>query len=514
MRGEGIVFVMDMPNVSIQEVSANISQAYLKRASAVREIFEETFSSCSEVGNSSFYSDSAFNSFVLLPQVLSYLGYKRSPGNSDYNLPEQIRDSIRSGILHSPRHGTIFLRHPLYHGYAYRAEPGYVGPDKVVFWVEVAGKRFKITYELSVVIAVDEKSSPRCVPVDLRSFEGDTLEIVLNNWRLRGEPVAPGVLAETTSTGEDVNITLSPTANGYGWFIDLTPSDNAEFLPTSNPFEWIATASWRQNFHRALGKSQDLTPSARSQTLPTFSAQATITGNNDLYDTVGACHLSPSAKQITISNDRNGYYALSVRLLASSIFLDEPYSAPQFNINFEEAEVTVFEQPEHGYISQNLAPGTNISYYPDAGYYGADRVSFLVTIEGKKIKLVYFIKVDSIYDVTTNPDPNMYKNHCPHPNPWRIPPGSDASATERRPLTTDSKLDPANVGFSFKPLSGANLAQVTGNGRGTQVSLHEAAAGYGWFIDITPSEELLEVRSFPVPWEKFKPPVGECVREN
>ncbi|MEF8731696.1 MAG: Ig-like domain-containing protein [Candidatus Accumulibacter meliphilus] len=35
-------------------------------------------------------------------------------------------------------------------------------------------------------------------------------------------------------------ITLSPTAAGYGWFIDPTPSDNAEFLPTSNPFEWIA----------------------------------------------------------------------------------------------------------------------------------------------------------------------------------------------------------------------------------------------------------------------------------
>ncbi|HRD93662.1 MAG TPA: tandem-95 repeat protein, partial [Accumulibacter sp.] len=35
-------------------------------------------------------------------------------------------------------------------------------------------------------------------------------------------------------------ITLSPTAAGHGWFIDPTPSDNSEFLPTSNPLEWIA----------------------------------------------------------------------------------------------------------------------------------------------------------------------------------------------------------------------------------------------------------------------------------
>lgn len=258
----------------------------------------------------------------------------------------------------------------------------------------------------------------------------------------------------------------------------------------------------------------DMPSTEPPQTPPAFLAQAIRTGNNDLYDIVGACHLSPSAKQITISNDRKGYYALSVRLLASSSFADEPHLPPQLNINFEKAGVTVIKKPEHGYISENLAAGTNISYYPDAGYHGDDKVSFLVTIDGRKITLVYFIKVDPIYDVTTNPDPNMYKNHCPHPNPWRIFPGSGASANDRRPLTANSTVDPSKVGFSFKPFSGATLAQATGNGRGAQVSLHGAAAGYGWFIDLTPSEQLLEVRSFPVPWQEFKPPVGESVREK
>jgi len=57
--------------------------------------------------------------------------------------------------------------------------------------------------------------------------------------------LAIGELADATvgeAIGKRVNptVTLSPTAAGYGWFIDLTPSDNTEFLPTSNPLEWIA----------------------------------------------------------------------------------------------------------------------------------------------------------------------------------------------------------------------------------------------------------------------------------
>lgn len=28
----------------------------------------------------------------------------------------------------------------------------------------------------------------------------------------------------------------------HGWFVDATPGDNSEFLPTSNPNEWVAKA--------------------------------------------------------------------------------------------------------------------------------------------------------------------------------------------------------------------------------------------------------------------------------
>ena len=36
------------------------------------------------------------------------------------------------------------------------------------------------------------------------------------------------------------NVTLDFTAGGHGWFIDATPGENEEFLPTSNPNVWVA----------------------------------------------------------------------------------------------------------------------------------------------------------------------------------------------------------------------------------------------------------------------------------
>ncbi|HVY22882.1 MAG TPA: hypothetical protein VG962_05970, partial [Steroidobacteraceae bacterium] len=48
--------------------------------------------------------------------------------------------------------------------------------------------------------------------------------------------LSDGKLAETTGH----NITLDDDGGGYGWFVDSTPGDNSEFLPTSNPNEWVA----------------------------------------------------------------------------------------------------------------------------------------------------------------------------------------------------------------------------------------------------------------------------------
>jgi hypothetical protein len=67
----------------------------------------------------------------------------------------------------------------------------------------------------------------------LTGLIGDTADISLSIADLPGAAVG-----QTTGS----NITLDTNAAGNGWFIDSTPWDNSEFLPTSNPNEWVAKA--------------------------------------------------------------------------------------------------------------------------------------------------------------------------------------------------------------------------------------------------------------------------------
>jgi hypothetical protein len=65
----------------------------------------------------------------------------------------------------------------------------------------------------------------------LGSLAGGPADVNVNITDLAG-----GALGETTG----LNITLDDNATGYNWFIDTTPADNSEYLPTSNPNEWVA----------------------------------------------------------------------------------------------------------------------------------------------------------------------------------------------------------------------------------------------------------------------------------
>jgi hypothetical protein len=47
-------------------------------------------------------------------------------------------------------------------------------------------------------------------------------------------------VAQTTGTGSNAQITFDADAAGHGWYIDYTPYLNEEYLPTSNPYEWMA----------------------------------------------------------------------------------------------------------------------------------------------------------------------------------------------------------------------------------------------------------------------------------
>ncbi len=132
---------------------------------------------------------------------------------------------------------------------------------------EYQGKRYKIVVNIVVSPTVGESplmegQQPVCPPPKLIKVNGkpvsgslgfdysDSLASTLNTGILSSLSVDPSIVMLNIAdlpggaVGQTVGttITLDDNAAGYGWFIDPTPSDNSEFLPTSNPNEWVAKA--------------------------------------------------------------------------------------------------------------------------------------------------------------------------------------------------------------------------------------------------------------------------------
>lgn len=129
--------------------------------------FEKTFLSCSDVGNGIISTNTQFNMFFVAHPVLYHLGYKDKGGGVGWiNLPKDIESSVKSGVLDQAKHGKVELRderNERTHEYFYLPNSdGYVGKDRVAFWVEVQGRRYKVVYNLAVIEDEDPENSPQC----------------------------------------------------------------------------------------------------------------------------------------------------------------------------------------------------------------------------------------------------------------------------------------------------------------------------------------------------------------
>lgn len=142
-------------------------------------------------------------------------------------------------------------------------------------------------------------------------------------------------------------------------------------------------------------------------------AQAVQPSTKKLYGTVGVCSVSPKTEQMDAEKIREGYYSLSTRAYAMNIFSTE---IDPVVLDYENAQVTVLQQPKHGTLSKDLSPSKDITYYPDSRFIGNDKVIFLVNIEGYKIKVVHSIKVRDLKDFNINR--GIGSSYCPNPN-WR-----------------------------------------------------------------------------------------------
>jgi len=187
----------------------------------------------------------------------------------------------RITLLQGVEHGELREEDGKY--YRYTPVADYIGSDRATFLIEIGGLKVKAVYHFKVIDggaiggteADDKQNCPKgmfwkiSTTLDangnstitsieyqspttsatgttavntaamastlgvsiLRNLAGETAGVTVNLADLPGS-----ALGQTTGS----TITLDTNASGYGWFIDTTPSQNEEFLPTSNPNEWVA----------------------------------------------------------------------------------------------------------------------------------------------------------------------------------------------------------------------------------------------------------------------------------
>ena len=149
-------------------------------------------------------------------------------------------------LLEGPKHGGIVAGTSTSGRTAYRYDPvpDYVGEDRAVFMADYDGKHYKIVVNLKVSWGLDNELCPDN-PYQLEKVTNPSSgsgingnDFALSTVSVTFADLQGAALGQTTGT----TITLDTTASGYNWFIETTPADNSEFLPTSNPNEWVAKA--------------------------------------------------------------------------------------------------------------------------------------------------------------------------------------------------------------------------------------------------------------------------------
>jgi hypothetical protein len=264
----------DMPNVPPQNVPVMIAQANQAQPSDV--ITTRTMGICSLIPNSA----------LATPSLENLIGAKEYAQNYLYLYEHQVYEQQKIAtsaatlsILQQPKHGILNFDTNA-QDYAYLPEKGYLGKDSSTVLVDIGGLKVKVVYFFQTIDSatvgeglretlcakgpywkisstLDANGNSTITSVEYQSpvitatatiadtatlaatlessilgrLALDTSAITLNIADLPG-----GAVGQTTGS----IITLDDNAAGNGWFIDTTPADNSEFLPTSNPDEWVA----------------------------------------------------------------------------------------------------------------------------------------------------------------------------------------------------------------------------------------------------------------------------------
>ncbi len=135
------MFVMDMPDVPPQYAQVMIVQASQAQQSAGKT--DRTIGVCSLVENPMRYS--AINGVGPIGAAQIYF---RSVEGREVVGPGVVT------VLSDPRYGTLEPRADAPGGYLYLPKPGYFGPDRATFLVEMGGKKIRTEYFFKVLDGV------------------------------------------------------------------------------------------------------------------------------------------------------------------------------------------------------------------------------------------------------------------------------------------------------------------------------------------------------------------------
>lgn len=187
-----------------------------------------------------------------------------------------VRSDTSVRVIKLPKHGRLeqpyansdrFIKFD--YNYVPDAKEDFVGNDHFIIDVSAGGITVRIYYTMSVDVGqpfqhlneFGEKvvNAGRCpkarwkissnLPTGADDFSNWQTSASLNAMLANASgsltnfsDLAGTAVGQTTGQGPTAQITLDSTAAGHGWFIDATPENNDEFLPTSDPEVWIAKA--------------------------------------------------------------------------------------------------------------------------------------------------------------------------------------------------------------------------------------------------------------------------------
>jgi len=216
-----------MPDVPPQYVPTIVAQASV--AGQGTEKFDRVIGICHLAQNPADPPDTAVNVISSIFEIEDYLTKWEH---------KKIEGAISSRILQQPVHGL--LEDGGDGNYVYVPSPNYLGKDQATILVEISGLKIKVIHFFQVLntLPTDEDQAEYCPKHKWRISQ---VINTINGTSLGGitigvSDLTNGAVGQTSGT----SITLDDNAAGHNWFIDPTPADNSEYIPTSNPYEWVA----------------------------------------------------------------------------------------------------------------------------------------------------------------------------------------------------------------------------------------------------------------------------------